>query len=141
MRADGVQAIAATTVEEVCAAADVLVTSTPSREPLVRAEWLRPGMHVTAVGSDSAGKQELSGFCLIRADLVAVDRRAQCAAFGELTHAVEAGLKIEPIELGEIVAGRRTGRTNDSQITVADLTGVGFQDTAIASAAFCWIGS
>ena len=138
MRREGFEAVAAGSIEEVCDVADVLITTTPSREPIVRAEWLRPGMHVTAVGSDSPGKQELSSFCLIRADLVVVDRRAQCAAFGELKHAIEVGLRIEPIELGEIVAGRRTGRVNDSQITVADLTGVGFQDTAIASAAFHW---
>jgi ornithine cyclodeaminase/alanine dehydrogenase-like protein (mu-crystallin family) len=139
IRSDDHEAIAAGSVEEVCAFADVLITATPSREPLVRAEWLRDGTHVTAVGSDSPGKQELNGFCLIRADLVVVDRRTQCAAFGELKHAIDAGMKTEPIELGEIVAGRRGGRTSDRQITIADLTGVGFQDTAIASAAFSWI--
>ena len=94
---------------------------------------------MTAVGSDSPGKQELTGFCLIRADLVAVDRRSQCAAFGELRHGLDAGMKNEASELGEIVAGRRGGRTSDRQITIADLTGVGFQDTAIASAAFEWL--
>ena len=136
MRADGFEATAAATVEDVCADADILITATPSREPFIRAEWLRDGTHVTAVGSDSPGKQELTGFCLIRADLVVVDRRTQCAAFGELKHAIDAGMKNETRELGEIVAGRHDGRTNDRQITIADLTGVGFQDTAIASAAF-----
>jgi ornithine cyclodeaminase/alanine dehydrogenase-like protein (mu-crystallin family) len=125
--------------EPVCRAADVLITATPAREPFVRAEWLKPGTHVTALGADSPGKQELHADCLARADLVVVDRKSQCAAFGELRAALEAGaLTLDRVhaELGEIVAGHREGRTRDDQVTVADLTGVGFQDTAIAAAAF-----
>ncbi|HSL21755.1 MAG TPA: hypothetical protein VK886_09475 [Vicinamibacterales bacterium] len=113
--------------------ADVLITVTPSRAPLVRGEWLRPGVHVTAVGSDTPGKQELHADCLTRADLVVVDRAAQCAAFGELAHAPHARVHAE---LGEIVAGVKPGRSGDDQITIADLTGVGFQDTAIANAVY-----
>jgi ornithine cyclodeaminase len=137
MQADGIEATAARDPEEVCAAADILITATPSREPLVRGVWLREGMHVTAVGSDAPGKQELDAGCLHRADLLVVDRLAQCAAFGELKHALDAGLSIDRVhgELGEIAAGRKTGRTSDRQITIADLTGVGFQDTAIAATA------
>jgi ornithine cyclodeaminase len=138
MQADGYDASAAATPEDVCRAADVIVTATPSRHPLVRAEWLRPGQHVTALGSDSPGKQELEAGCLVRADLVVVDRLTQCAAFGELRHALDDG-SLPPnrvhAELGEIVAGLKPGRTSDQQITIADLTGVGFQDTAIASRA------
>lgn len=138
MRADGYDATAMETPEAVCRAADVIVTATPARAPLVRAEWLRPGQHVTALGSDSPGKQELDAACLARADLVVVDRLTQCAAFGELRHALESGA-VQPgrvhAELGEIVAGRKSGRTSADQITIADLTGVGFQDTAIASKA------
>jgi len=125
--------------EPVCRAADVLITATPARQPFVRPEWLRPGTHITALGADSPGKQELHADCLARADLVVVDRETQCAAFGELRAALEAGaLTLEGVhaQLGEIVAGRRPGRTRDDQVTVADLTGVGFQDTAIAAAAF-----
>jgi ornithine cyclodeaminase len=138
MRAEGYDASAAATPEAVCRGADVIITATPSRQPLVRAEWLRPGQHVTALGSDSPGKQELEAACLARADLVVVDRLTQCAAFGELRHALDEGA-IQPdrvhAELGEIVAGVKPGRTSDAQITIADLTGVGFQDTAIASRA------
>lgn len=135
--ADGYDVVAADSVESVCAAADVLITATPSRDPLVRADWLREGVHVTAVGSDSPGKRELDPACLGRADLVVVDRYAQCAAFGELKYGLDAGALAPErvIELGRLVAGERTGRTSDRQITIADLTGVGFQDTAIASAA------
>ena len=138
MAAQGYEAAAAATPEAVCRAADVIITATPSRQPLIRAEWLRPGHHVTALGSDSPGKQELDPDCLARADLVVVDRLTQCAAFGELRQAIDAGLfradKVHA-ELGEVVAGVKPGRTSDQQITIADLTGVGFQDTAIASRA------
>lgn len=138
MRAAGFAVESRRTPEAVCREADVIVTATPSREPLVRAEWLRPGQHITAVGSDAPGKQELEPACLARADLVVLDRLTQCAAFGELRHAMEAGL-LRPAgvqgELGELVAGLKPGRTRDDQITIADLTGVGFQDTAIAARA------
>jgi ornithine cyclodeaminase len=138
MRDEGFDVTAAPGVEQVCESADVLITTTPARAPLVRAAWLRPGMHVIAVGSDTPGKQELDADCLRRADLVVVDRLAQCAAFGELKPAVDAGmLTLDGVhaQLGEIVAGRKPGRTSDAQMTIADLTGVGFQDTAIAAAA------
>ena len=139
MSSEGLDATAATGIEDVCRAADVLITTTPSRTALVKAAWLRPGMHVTAVGSDSPGKHELDAECLDLADLVVVDRYGQCAAFGELKHALDAGLLTRHdvhAELGEIVAGKKSGRTREAEITIADLTGVGFQDTAIAAAAF-----
>lgn len=144
MRRDGFDAAAAATPEEVCRAADVLICATPARSPLVRHEWLREGTHVNAVGSDSPGKQELHPDCLTRADLVVVDRLAQCAEFGELKHAIEARLMTPADvhgELGAVVAARVPGRTHDRQITIADLTGVGFQDTAIASAALGLVGA
>ena len=137
MKDEGFDARAAATPETVCREADVLITATPSRTPLVHAEWLRAGQHVTALGSDSPGKQELDAGCLALADLLVVDRLTQCASFGELRHPLDAGL-LRPdrvhAELGEIVAGLKPGRTSAEQITIADLTGVGFQDTAIASA-------
>jgi ornithine cyclodeaminase len=138
MNAEGFDVSVAEHPEAVCRAVDCLITATPARTPLVRADWLRPGQHVTALGSDSPGKQELDPACLDRADLVVVDRFAQCAAFGELKHAIAAGLLTRHdvhAELGQVVAGIKPGRTDDSQLTIADLTGVGFQDTAIASAA------
>jgi ornithine cyclodeaminase len=139
LQAEGLDARPAPGAEAVCAEAEVLITTTPARAPLVRAEWLRDGMHVTAVGSDSPGKQELDAECLDRADLVVVDRYAQCSAFGELHHALAAALLTRHdvhAELGHIVAGQKPGRTSEQQVTIADLTGVGFQDTAIASYAY-----
>jgi ornithine cyclodeaminase len=138
MKEEGLDAIAASGPRDVCDTADVLITATPSRTPLVLADWLRPGQHVTALGSDSPGKQELDAACLARADLIVVDRLTQCAAFGELRHALDAGLlRADRVraDLGEIVAGLIPGRARADQITIADLTGVGFQDTAIASCA------
>jgi ornithine cyclodeaminase len=123
------------TPEEAVREADVVVTCTASREPLVRAEWLRPGAHVTAVGSDGPGKQELDVEVLARAGVVVADSRDQCARLGELQHAVADGaVSLDAVpELGEIVAGRRSGRTAEDQITIADLTGVGVQDVAAAA--------
>ena len=143
MCGEGFDVDAAASAEDVCRAADVLITATPARSPLVDAAWIREGMHITALGSDSPGKQELHADCLDRADLVVVDRFAQCSAFGELKHALDAGLLTRNdvhAELGAIAAGKKPGRTSDREITVADLTGVGFQDTAIASAALSWVG-
>ena len=138
MRAEGFEVRSAASPKDVCAQAEVVITATPARAPLVEADWLRPGQHVTALGSDSPGKQELDAACLARADRLVVDRLTQCASFGELRHALDAGLfRADRVhaELGELVAGMKDGRTSPEQITIADLTGVGFQDTAIANRA------
>lgn len=123
-------------VREAVAGADVVITCTASTEPLVTPEWLAPGAHVTALGSDGPDKQELDPQVLARADLLVVDSRAQCAQIGELHHALDAELVLSPddaTELGEICAGRRPGRTSEEQLTVCDLTGVGVQDVAAAA--------
>jgi ornithine cyclodeaminase len=135
----GLEVRVAADAEEVCRAADLLITATPARAPFVRAAWLKPGQHITALGADSPGKQELDAECLARADLVVVDRVSQCARFGELSHTIAAGLLTEAdvtAQLGEIVCGKVAGRTTPAQISVCDLTGVGFQDTAIAALAW-----
>lgn len=131
----GIPVTVAESAEAVVRGSDVVVTTTQSREPLIAAEWLRPGLHITAMGSDFPAKQELAPEVLARADLVVVDRRAQCALLGELHHALEAGLLSDDspvVELGEITSGRVAGRTSPEQITVCDLTGTGVQDVAIA---------
>lgn len=115
--------------------ADIVVTTTAARAPLVMADWLYPGLHLTAMGSDAPGKQELEPAVLGRADRITVDRRSQCERLGELRGALAAGtLRPEqPVdELGEIVAGLKPGRQRAEEITVCDLTGTGVQDTAIA---------
>ena len=118
--------------------ADVIVTTTPARTPILRADWLRPGQHVTAMGSDQHDKNELEPGCLLRADLYVPDRLSQTRGLGELRSAIAAGLvaaDAEFAELGDIVAGKAAGRTGPEAITIADLTGTGVQDTAIATLA------
>jgi ornithine cyclodeaminase len=135
----GLDAFAAPGPEAVARAADVLVTATPARAAIVMAGWVRPGTHVTALGADGPGKQELDPQLSAAADLFVVDRLSQCRRLGELQHALAARLLREEdvhAELGEIVAGKKKGRSHDHEITIADLTGVGFQDTAIASLAY-----
>jgi ornithine cyclodeaminase len=125
----------AASAREAVEASDILITTTPSREPIVRAEWLRPGTHVTAMGSDGPDKRELSSAALLRADKIVADRLDQCLRLGEIHHAVAEGL-LDPVrihgELGELAAGLKPGRTSESEITIADLTGVGVQDAAVA---------
>jgi len=126
----------AASAREAVEGADVVITATPSRAPIVRAEWLGRGAHVTAVGADGPEKQELEPEVLARADKVVADRLDQCLRLGELHHAVEAGLLAAGdvwAELGELAAGLKPGRESEDEITVADLTGVGIQDAAVAS--------
>lgn len=117
---------------------EVIVTTTPSREPLIEPGWLRPGQHVTAMGSDSEHKNEIAPNVLLEVDRYVCDRQSQCALMGELHHALRAEVvpesKVFP-ELGAIVSGGERGRDSDDQITLCDLTGTGVQDTAIATLA------
>ena len=123
------------TPEEVAKSSNLIVTTTPSREPLLDAQWIQPGTHITAVGSDTAEKQELDPEILKRSIVVA-DSLSQSQSRGEIYRAVEAGViaRTDVIELGNVIGGRATGRNSADDITVADLTGVAVQDLAIASA-------
>lgn len=117
-------------------AADIVVTTTPSSSPLVLADWLRPGQHITAMGSDQSHKNELHPACLAIATCYVPDRRSQTEKLGELHHAIDSGVisqeKTFP-ELGEIIAKQASGRESANAITICDLTGTGVQDTAIAT--------
>ena len=119
--------------------ADIVVTTTPSETPILRAAWLQPGQHVTAMGSDAEHKNEIEPAVITGAGLYVADSLKQTRRLGELHHAIEAGLVTADSdfpELGAVIAGRRQGRTSPDQITVADLTGTGIQDTAIATLAY-----
>lgn len=113
----------------------LVVTTTPAREPVLRADWLHPGLHITSMGSDQAGKNEIDPYALVRADAYVCDRVSQCETLGELRSALAAGLWAagRPAELGEVITGTRPGRRSPDDITIADLTGTGVQDTAIAA--------
>ncbi len=132
----GCRFVVAGSVREAVEGADLIVTVTSSREPLVHAAWLAAGAHVTAVGSDGPDKQELHPDVLARADLIVADSKSQCLRLGEIHHAVASGAITEgriDAELGEIVAGRKPGRRSPTDVTVCDLTGVGVQDVAAAA--------
>ncbi|MCW1412791.1 ectoine utilization protein EutC [Rhizobium sp. 1AS11] len=124
--------------------ADLIVTTTPSETPIIVAGWLGPGQHLTAMGSDAEHKNEIDPAAIAGADLYVADSLKQTRRLGELHHAIDAGLVAGDAvfaELGQIVAGRTPGRTRNDQITIADLTGTGIQDTAIATLAFARAGA
>ena len=125
--------------EAVVKSSDLLITTTPSSEPVVRHEWIPEGMHITAMGSDAEHKQELDPYILKNADYYVCDVIAQCKVLGELRSALEQNVlenTEQIIELGEVTANRKKLRTSKSDVTVADLTGTGAQDTKIALYAY-----
>ena len=136
-RVDGFAVEAVPSLEVLASRCNLLVTTTPARSPLVWNDAVQPGTHITAVGADSPGKQELDAKLLARADVLAVDARAQCLEYGDSSHAVRTGLvpSEKLVELGEIIANPTLGRTTARQVTVADLTGLAAQDLEIAKLA------
>lgn len=125
-------------VSEVIKNCTMIVTTTPSKHPLVQWKDLCPGTHITAVGSDTPEKQELDPIILKHADILVGDSLSQCQLRGEIYQALKEGAIDEnkPVELGHIISGFRPGRSADNQISVADLTGVAVQDIVIASAIY-----
>ena len=121
-----------TKLEDVVPGADVVVTITPARGPIVRDEWITAGTHIAAVGADKDGDQELEGAILQRARIFVDDIR-QCRTDGEINVPLAQGLIAESDiagEIGEVVAGKKPGRTSDSEITLFDSTGIALQDSA-----------
>src|SRR4051794_23857168 len=138
MAATGVPVRIAATAREAVQTAEVVITATSSTGPLIEAGWLARGAHVTAVGSDMPHKQELDPRILAAADKYVPDSIDAAADSGELKHALEAGLLEAGSVYGELTAvasGRLAGRTADDEVTVADLTGLGIQDAAVAALA------
>jgi alanine dehydrogenase len=120
--------------------ADVIVTVTPAREPLIWREWVRPGTHINAIGSDGPGKQELDP-CILRDAKVVADSFKQTSLLGECQHAVQAGyMSIDGVglwaEIGEVVSGKKAGRENAEEITVFDATGMAVLDVAVATVVY-----
>ena len=132
----GIEVTASTDAASAVQSADVVITTTASAEPVIQADWLRPGQHITAMGSDQDYKCELDPACLTQADLYVPDSQAQTEERGELRPALAAGVIPSGqrfAELGDITSGKAPGRQTAEQVTIADLTGTGVQDTAIAS--------
>jgi alanine dehydrogenase len=123
---------ASTNLEQVVRGADVVVTVTPARQPIVKDAWIVPGMHIAAVGADKKGDQELEGTILQRARIFVDDIR-QCRTDGEINVPLSEGLIRESDiagEIGEVITGKKKGRTSDEDITLFDSTGIALQDSA-----------
>ena len=126
----GVRIRVTASAEEAVRGADVVVTAVGGRKPVLCSEWVTPGMHVSAFGTDTRGKIEVETTLFSRATLV-VDDGAQAVTIGETQHAVASGLISRDgpfVTLGEVLAGRRPGRTRSDEITLFDATGLAFQD-------------
>jgi alanine dehydrogenase len=134
-----VQVIPAANVQKAVEGADIVVTTTPSRKPLVMNDMVSAGMHITCIGADAVGKEELDPAILKRAKIV-VDDWAQASHSGEINVPLSYGLITKEdvwAEIGEIVAGLKPGRQRRDEITVFTSTGLAIQDAVTAKIAYC----
>jgi alanine dehydrogenase len=123
---------ASTDLEDVVRGADVVVTVTPARGPIVMNDWISPGTHIAALGADKGGDQELDSKILQRARIFVDDIR-QCRTDGEINVPLAQGIiKEQDIigEIGKVITGKKTGRISDADITIFDSTGIALQDSA-----------
>lgn len=128
----------ASSIEKAIQDADIIITATASQQPLLKADWLRPGVHITAAGSHSAVTQELYPEIFQRAEVIIADNLEQSLTQGEIYHALQhnlIGRENVSGELGSLIIGKISGRTRPDQITVADLTGLNLEDTVLAALA------
>jgi len=135
----GIEASAEADPARLVAESQLVVTTTPSAEAVLKADWLHPGLHITAMGSDQTGKNEIDPAVFPHLAVYVADRISQCELLGELRSALQAGTVKNTdgiIELGQVVLDPSLGRKSDRDITLCDLTGTGAQDTAIATYAF-----
>ena len=125
----------ASDLETATRSVDIVVTATGSKSPIVKSAWVQPGTHVTAVGADAPGKQELDVALVARADIVSVDLASQCLNHGEISHAAREGLiKADNLrQIGAVLNGATHGRDGKDQITLTDLTGIAARDIAMAN--------
>ena len=129
---------AAFTLDAPIAASDIVITCTPAHAPFIRKSHLHKGLFIAAVGADSPEKQEIYADALGEARVV-VDLTSQCAAVGELHHALEAGvMTLDDVdaELADVLASRKPGRRSADEVIIFDATGTALQDTAAAAAAY-----
>ena len=121
--------------KELASSSDIIITTTPSKKPLLEFDWIKKGTHITAIGSDAEQKNELHPAMIKLCDKYIPDNQAQTTILGELHHAIKENL-ISPDhkfdDLGSIIIDPSLGRKNKEDITICDLTGTGVQDTAIA---------
>ena len=125
--------------EEVLRKSEIVVTTTPSKSPLIKSDWLKKGLHITAMGSDAEQKNELDPLIIKQCDLYIPDSLSQTTILGELHHALEKNIVSSDNtydELGNVILDSNLGRKSKDDITICDLTGTGVQDTAIARYTF-----
>lgn len=121
------------TIADLTHQCNYIVTTTPSQKPLLFSGDIKKGTHITAVGADTPGKQEIDAALFSKANLIVADSISQCIDHGDVSHAIANQLiqKESIIELGALISTHKK-RTSDSEITIADLTGVAIQDIQIA---------
>ena len=121
--------------EDLASSSDIIITTTPSKKPLLEFDWIKKGTHITAMGSDAEQKNELHPAMIKLCDKYIPDNQPQTTILGELHHAIKENI-ISPDhkfdDLGSIIIDPSLGRKNKEDITICDLTGTGVQDTAIA---------
>ena len=121
--------------KDLASSSDIIITTTPSKKPLLEFDWIKKGTHITAMGSDAEQKNELHPTMIKLCDKYIPDNQPQTTILGELHHAIKENL-ISPDhkfdDLGSIIIDPSLGRKNKEDITICDLTGTGVQDTAIA---------
>ncbi|MFW9804195.1 MAG: ornithine cyclodeaminase family protein [Candidatus Thorarchaeota archaeon] len=131
----GIEVNAFSDVGDVVRDVDIVVTVTPSREALVKSDWIGEGVHINAIGADGPGKQELDPKIVANADKIVVDSLVQCRRIGEIQHALAQNLITEDnvhAEIGQILIGDKSGRESDEEVTMFDSTGLAAQDIAAA---------
>jgi ornithine cyclodeaminase len=138
MKSQGYNVDTTLNIEEIPLHCNLIITCTPSKVPLLYSNQIRKGTHITAVGSDTSGKQELDANILKMADHVIVDSIAQSQSRGECYRALKDGIidKDKIVELGDMIMNKKYQRISDNEITIADLTGVAVQDIQIAKAIY-----
>ena len=138
MKKLGFEVVSAESAKSVASECNLIITATASNEPLLNENDILNGTHITAMGSDTPGKRELGPGIIKSADLVVADSIDQCQERGEIACALRDGdiSKQQIVDLGDVLSGKKLGRQNEKQITVADLTGVAVQDIQIATAVF-----
>lgn len=133
MQKAGISVTVAVSPKELCTESNVIITTTPATAPILKAQWVQPGTHITAVGADAPGKQELDAAIIEGAALTVCDSKEQCLHHGEMSHAQQHLItEHNSMELGTLLASLDTYARPTDAITVADLTGIAAQDIAIA---------
>jgi alanine dehydrogenase len=131
----GLRMQCSTSIKDCLLGADIVVTTTPSRKPIIKSEWIGPGAHINAIGADAKGKEELEPAILKKAKVI-VDNRIQAVHSGEINVPISKKIIKESdiyATLGEVITGKKKGRISKDEITIFDSTGLAICDVAVAN--------